>query len=367
MVKKGFLTVFVLLCLFVLPALVSAEVLWNQELSVLNTQAYYSQDYTEIGLSDMWLADDFVVTEDWNISTIFVPGDFRTPAANTFLNAESLNWEIYGNTAMKPDGDPSGRGNPPLWSLSLPPDDPQVVRTIGTGGEYSDVTLNLTTPVSLDPGTYWLVFYPKMASTYGIYGRQPSLTTTPDSFIAKFVEPAGTNFPTATEWTSVLQVPWPADKFPIELNPQHNYNFAFRLEGTIGGIPTPTTLSNPENIVAAGSVLLYADFGSDGLWLWDSAEWTPIAKGNPKQWRQQERSYTRISGQMASGSIRPLAVHGVRLTGVIPRTWRCQLRSCSGISEQTASGRMTAHGVRFPGVTRRQWRQQERSCTGISA
>ena len=169
-------------------------------------------------------------TKFWDISTIFVPGDFRTPTQpNTLVNAESLNWEIYGNNGVVPDGDPSGRGNPPLWSLSLPPGDRQVSLTTGTSGYHSNVTLNLDRPVRLNPNTYWLVFYPKMhPDDDGVYGRQPSGAVN-TSLVAKVVQPGGAeNYP--TEWTAVLSVAWPPAVFPIELTGD---NFAFRIEGTI--------------------------------------------------------------------------------------------------------------------------------------
>jgi len=40
------------------------------------------------------------------------------------------------------------------------------------------------------------------------------------------------------------------------------------------------TSSDPENMVASGS-LLYADFGSDGTWLWDGSTWMEITHSNP--------------------------------------------------------------------------------------
>ena len=41
------------------------------------------------------------------------------------------------------------------------------------------------------------------------------------------------------------------------------------------------SLADLENITAEGS-LLYADFGSDGLWQWDGETWTYIAASNPE-------------------------------------------------------------------------------------
>ena len=100
---------------------------------------------------------------------------------------------------------------PPLWSLSLPPSysdiDYQVTTSIGSAGYRSNATLDLTTPLRLDPGHYWLIFYPELEYyQYGGFGRQPADTI--NNAVAQFVEPGGGDPGLPTEWTSVLDVPW---------------------------------------------------------------------------------------------------------------------------------------------------------------
>jgi hypothetical protein len=232
MMRKRPLLFLVLMCMLVLPAFASAAVLWDQPLNTtgdpVNQQAYFSQEYTNDDDSDIWTADDFVNNRVWEISTIFVPGDFRLPeGTETLLDAVALNWEIYADSSGVPDGDPSGGGNAPFWSISVPVTDTQVTITTGTPGGYpSDARIDLTTPVILPPGTWWLVFYPAIPNTE-VYGRQPSATT--NNYEAQVVQPlGGDGYPTV--WTSVLDTMWPADRFPIPLTQQ---DFAFRIEGTI--------------------------------------------------------------------------------------------------------------------------------------
>lgn len=83
----------------------------------------------------------------------------------------------------KPDGDPRGGGNPPVWSLSVPPTDSRIIieyEVIDLVEEIyqSNVILELDSPVKLNSGTYWLVFYPLMDfNTFGQYGRFTADTT----------------------------------------------------------------------------------------------------------------------------------------------------------------------------------------------
>lgn len=231
MLRKCFLLFAIVMCVAILHTLVSAAVLWDQPLNnqgdPVNQQAYYSQQYTNDDDSDMWLADDFFNDRAWEISSIFVPGDFRFPAGTeTLMDAALLHWEIYADDSGKPNGFPGDGVTTPVWSLALPPSDPQVSITNGSGGLPSNVTLNLSTPQILNAGHYWFVFYPDLPNT-DVYGRQPSATT--NNYEAQVIQPlGGDGFPTV--WTSVLDTVWPVDRFPIELTQQ---DFAFRIEGTV--------------------------------------------------------------------------------------------------------------------------------------
>jgi hypothetical protein len=133
-----------------------------------------------------------------------------------------------------------------------------VIITNGTpGGWPSNTQLNLTTPIELPPGTYWLVFYPSMDFTYGQYGRQPADTA--NGYTGQFVNPGGA-FGYGTVWQD-----WNV------LGPTQT-DIAFRLEGEI--IPVfdiPWLSENP----LAGRILpgecapVDVTFDSTGLALGD--------------------------------------------------------------------------------------------------
>ena len=217
----------------VTPAAHPEAVLWDQPLSTVNQGAYVNQEFSDFPAYSSFLADDFTNPAPWNITTIFVPGDGWN-GFTTLFNATALTWQIYADNAGVPDGDPSGGGNPPVWTLTLTPTDPQVVIGNGTpGGLPSNTTLNLATPVNLPPGHWWLVFYPTLDFTnYGQYGRQAADTA--NGYTAQFINPGG-GFGYGTAWQA-----WTV------IGPTQQ-DIAFRLEGdvapsivwdkTIDGVP----------------------------------------------------------------------------------------------------------------------------------
>lgn len=153
--------------------------LWNQPQSSVNTNPYANQDFvTPDDSLDIFFADDFSSTKPWNLDTIFVPGALWNPGGTTLANAESLHFEIYRDSGGKPDGDPRGGGNPPVWSLAVPPTDSRIAIETDSLGTLGSVILTLTSPARLSSGTYWLVFYPLMDfNTFGQYGRFTADTT----------------------------------------------------------------------------------------------------------------------------------------------------------------------------------------------
>jgi len=190
-------------------------VLWQQDISS-NTSAYVNQVFPDEPTASSFLADDFTNTEHWRITSIYVPGNGWN-YFSTFANATSLNWEIYGDDNGTPDGDPLGGGNPPVWSLSLAPDDPQITITNGIGGYPTNTRVDLDTPVILPPGTWWLIFYPDMSfSTGGQYGRHLSDTT--NGSPGMFINP-GNYFGYGTDWQSAAVLAG------------SDYDLAFTLEG----------------------------------------------------------------------------------------------------------------------------------------
>jgi hypothetical protein len=172
-------------------------VLWDQPLSLANTAAYANQDFSDFPTYSCYAADDFTNASPWSLTAIFVPGDGWN-GFSSLANATTLNWAIYADAGGVPDGDPSGGGNAPVWSLSLAPADAQVTITAGSGGNPSNVLLTLGTPAALPPGTWWFVFYPDMAfSTAGQYGRQPADTA--NGATGQWINPGG-GFALGTAW-----------------------------------------------------------------------------------------------------------------------------------------------------------------------
>jgi hypothetical protein len=231
--KKRFPFLVVFLGMLILASSVWGAVILDQPLSTTNTFAYYNQEYVPGAPdeNDVYIADDFVLDKARSISTIYVPGDFRWPGwgdLSTLLCADYLHVEIYTNANGKPSGNPRDSVNLPIVHRWMTPDDPQVTLSDGTRGYPTNVTLNLDTPIYLNPGTYWFVFYPEMEwATCGGYGRQPADTT--NNLAAQTIKPLDTDTWYPTTWTNVLTVPW--DKF--ECPDLERQDFAFRLEGDL--------------------------------------------------------------------------------------------------------------------------------------
>ena len=222
--------------IFILPFSASAAVLLDQPLDGATPPAYTSQWAPDQYTNSMFIADDFTNAVAWDINIIFIPGNFNGGGANNLNNANFLNWQIYTDTAGVPAGCPQTGEVAPIWSISLAPTDSQVAITNGSGSFPSNVTLTLSTPINLAPGTYWLLFYPEMdyeVDPYdGYYGRQPA--TTANGATAKARNPqGGFNWgdpnPTVTTWINWMDtiIGWGT--------PTARTDSAFRLEGTPAG------------------------------------------------------------------------------------------------------------------------------------
>ena len=199
-------------------AQISATALWDQPLSTVNATAYVDQEFSGLSQYTSFLVDDFTNRLPWNITAISSPGDGWN-GFSTLMNATALNWYIYAdNGSGLPDGYPSGPGNTPFWSISLPPTDLQVTITNGSMGYPSNARIDLATPVNLPPGTWWLFFYPTIAfGTGGQYGRQVADTT--NGAQAQIINPGG-GFGIGTEWA------------PISIIGPSQQDLAFTIEGT---------------------------------------------------------------------------------------------------------------------------------------
>ncbi len=175
----------------------NADLLWGQPLSSVDTYAWINQDFPDLSIASSFLADDFTADSTWIIETFFIPGNGFN-GFSTLLNASQLTFMIYADNMGVPAGDPSGRGDLPLWAVSLPPTDPQLTITTGSGGFPSNVQLDLDTPLILPAGHYWFIFYPTMNfGVGGQYGRQPADTS--NGYTAQFINPGGA-WGFGTEW-----------------------------------------------------------------------------------------------------------------------------------------------------------------------
>lgn len=205
------------------PTPPACDILWDQPLSTHNTTGYPTQEFPDLMDADRYLADDFTNTESWVLEEIFVPGTLFN-GGWTLMNAQSLHWRIYADDMGVPAGDPSGGGDPPFWSLDLAPSNSQVIITVGSDGLMGDSTLILSDPVTIPPGTWWLVFYPRMRlTTGGQYGRQASDTSF--GHVGQYINPFD-----GTGWRD-----WVFSE----------HDTSFRLCGYLGSIPTHTPTRTP--------------------------------------------------------------------------------------------------------------------------
>jgi subtilisin family serine protease len=125
----------------------------------LRSTAYLSSDTANTsGFQAQYAADDFVLTQNTRISTLFVEGfNFVYPPLTT--TAQSLRWSIYPDLNGVPAGNPSTAAAAAVWTYSGTPTSAGVF-TYTSGDGNNDILLNLATAgqnVNLPPGRYWLV------------------------------------------------------------------------------------------------------------------------------------------------------------------------------------------------------------------
>jgi hypothetical protein len=217
-------------------------VLWDQYANWSGTD-FAAQDLgAGYEAYEIYAGDDFANIDHWTIETIITRGGWGYFV--DLSGASAIHWYIYPDVGGEPGGVP-GDGSE-FWSISLPPGDPQV----GLGvSELEDVVLTLDTPVSLPPGTWWLVYYVSLEfASYGQYG-----------------------------WSGTIDPPWGA--VGMQNNPgggfgmppgwnanTYGQDFMFRLEGTEGGGGNCDTI-------------LLEDFES-----WPPPGWTVVNNGGDCVW-----------------------------------------------------------------------------------
>jgi hypothetical protein len=228
--------------------------LWDQAPSMTQTGTYTDQEFPDVPSHSSYLADDFEVDGTWKINSIFVPGD-GISVFDSLFDATALTWQIYADDGGIPAGDPSGASSPPVWSLTLAPSDPKVTISPGYSGNPSNTLLQLSSPLKLSSGHYWLLFYPTMNASQGGYGLKPANTN--NGGVAKFINPNG-GFGLGTEWQD-----WTVAGAPT-------HDFAFSIGGASGfswkslsSINTPGR-SRPAAATVNGKIYLFGGEVSGG-------------------------------------------------------------------------------------------------------
>ena len=265
------------------------KTLWNQPLSSVNQNAYVDQDFPDVANASSYLSDDFISDKFWSIDTIFIPGGGWN-GFTTLANASALTFQIYADKGSFPAGDPTGGGDPPLWTVTLPVTDPHVTLYSGSMGMPSNTLLRLPVPFNLSPGRYWLVFFPTMTfSLGGQYGRQPADTT--NGSIGKFINP-GNGFGYGTAWQN-----WSV------IGPTQS-DIAFRLGGRAGLWQQISTdpISRMDNVLAAysGKVWSITGYGSTGVSYYtpSSGGWASVASSAPPFGQNYARSGCQIGNKV---------------------------------------------------------------------
>ncbi len=139
--------------------------LWDQYANFSGTDLA-TQDF-EAGYDayDIYAADDFENTVEWEVDTIITRGGWGVFV--DLNNATSIQWWICPDNGGEPLCDPPYDGSA-VWSTSLPPSNPQVQLGIF---EAADIVLTLDNPFELPPGHWWLVYQVSLNFTaYYQYG-----------------------------------------------------------------------------------------------------------------------------------------------------------------------------------------------------
>ena len=113
-------------------------------------------DPATAGSQAQYAADDFVLTESTQITSLFTQGFVVSGAALTTA-AVNLTWSIYPDAAGLPAGNPQSNPAAAVWTYTSTPAGTGVTVTAGTA---SSINLNLVAAgqsVTLPPGRYWLV------------------------------------------------------------------------------------------------------------------------------------------------------------------------------------------------------------------
>jgi hypothetical protein len=219
-----------------------------QPVSGVNSGSYPNQDFTDPAYDgyDIYIADDFSFESTANLNEIYVPNSMWNPGRPIF-NAQSLHFEIYADNNGRPDGDPTGSGNAPIWSQSLEPGNVQIAIFKGIGGLMSNLLITMDPPVTLPAGTYWLVVYPELSSiSHGQSARYVS--DTQNGAPAMVINP-GKGFSLPDTWTPITDIAtWNVSQqdlaFGINATPYHTVKFNESSSGGGAGCFLSSAIAN---------------------------------------------------------------------------------------------------------------------------
>lgn len=194
------------------------HILWNQPM--ISPLLFRSnQDIPDFPSYSSFLTDDFIIMDPlkWKIDSVFVPGGWDS--ATNLANASEITFMIFENDNWHPAGNPSGGGDPPIWSQTISINDPSLTLFSGRYDATTNIYFDLPTSLVLDHGHYWMVVYPTMYfDPYSQFGRAHSDTN--NGFIGQWINPGG-GYAMGTDWQ-----PW-------TVLGEDAYDIAFRIEGEI--------------------------------------------------------------------------------------------------------------------------------------
>jgi hypothetical protein len=192
---------------------VTEDTLYNQALTPsgnLQTSSHFFENGVQTTYSCMG-ADDFVTTQQWKITKVFVLGGFY----NGSQNPQTFHTVFYA--------DDNTSGDYPGTELY---NSYNTVEDNGSGG----FTIPIEDEIILPPGHYWISVYANVASGYATWGWKPSAGAY--NYEADWKNP-GDGFGTGyTDWTPITTV--------FQGTTETEYSFAlFGIKGTPASNPDP--------------------------------------------------------------------------------------------------------------------------------
>lgn len=171
MKKNYILNVFALICFFGLKA----QIVLYEQISDTEEDLGVISHYVTNNSKGTYPTDDFVLTEESTIETIFIPGFYVSSETNISNVGTAISLFIYSDLDGVPSSIPANVGEGELEIRNLLFSNPSV--SIEGNDFIIDIATANGSPVVLDAGTYWLVFVahtPNLYETWNWYGSYSS-------------------------------------------------------------------------------------------------------------------------------------------------------------------------------------------------